>query len=419
MLFPLPLFILACTPPQPASLSRSGGDSGAVTTDSASDTGDGADSLGAAEGYDADTIFDPRTVHTFEIELDAAAFAALEADPYTYVQGAFVYRDRRYAPVGVRLKGNSSFEPITDKPAWKIKFNEYVDGGRFYGLERLTLNNNVWDATCMSENLGYRVFREAGSPAPRTGYANVTLGGESYGLYTVVEAADDVWVDHTWPGSEGGLWEMTRECDFTSDCSCFEEQWQGEDYDPQALREVCEAVATGDLETIREVFDWPATLAFWASERVANHPDSYTYNLNNYHIYHDPGPDELSFSPWGGDSMFTYWYPPDQVDHPCEPMSRYQTLGDTPYGYLGQWCESDPGCWAELSDAMLEVADLFEEMALADEVTATADTIREAVYADERTANWDPEHFEYRVDCFEEFIRQRPDEVRAFLGVSK
>ena len=408
------LLLFACRPPvaTPVHQRQETGEVDPQHTD----TGQPVESIPDAPLAGAETIYDPSTIHAFAIQLAPEAMDALDTDPFTYVQGSFQFQGTTWSPVGVRLKGNSSFQSLSGKPAWKVKFNEYTPGVRFFGLKRLTLDNNVWDPSMMAENLGYRVFREAGSPAPRTGYATMSLNDEPLGLYTIIESMDDLFVQQNWPDSEGGLYEMTRDCDFTTDCSCFELKDAGDNFDPDALARVCQAVDEGTVAALQRVFDWPALMAFFASERVINHPDSYTYNLNNYHLYHDPLTDHLSLSPWGGDSIFVYWYPPDTSGYACEPMSKYDNLYRSCKGYLGTWCQADAECWAELSAAMEQEADLLESMDLVALVNETADLLRDTIYQEPRNTNWGPEDFEYKISCFEEWIAQRPDEIRAFLA---
>jgi spore coat protein CotH len=59
---------------------------------------------------------------------------------------------------------------------------------RFFGLDRLTLNNMVQDPTMVHEALGYQVYEAAGVRVPRTGYVRLTVNGQPYGLYLNLEA---------------------------------------------------------------------------------------------------------------------------------------------------------------------------------------------------------------------------------------
>jgi hypothetical protein len=265
----------------------------------------------------------------------------------------------------------------------------------------------------MAETLAYRSFRELGSPAPRTGYATVELNGQAMGLYTIVEALDKDFVRHRWPGSEGGLWEMTRNCDFAGACDCFDPKWMGDNFDATALTRACAGVAQGSNDALWEVFDHDAVLAFFAAEMVVNHPDSYTYNLNNWHMYHDPLEDRISLSPWGADSTFIYYYPPSGT-HLCEVWSVYDNFTDGIVGDVTTFCRNDPTCWAEMATATHEAADRFEAMDLPAIVEQTRDLIGAHVHADPRI-EWPAEYFDHKVDCLVPWTEARPDAVRAWV----
>lgn len=102
--------------------------------------------------------------------------------------------------------------------------------------------------------------------------------------------ADSEFVEQWWDGSHGALDEMTQGCDWDSDCSCWDLHYKGAGYD---------AAARGSIADIADAFDWKRLVGFQALERVLNHPDSYSLNLNNFHVCADPIEHKLSLSPWG------------------------------------------------------------------------------------------------------------------------
>ncbi len=376
------------------------------------ETGDSDAGVESVPG--SDPVFDPHLVHEVTIVLEDEAVAALRAQPTVWVEGSLVFGGSAWEHVGVRLKGSASFQTVDQKPAWKIKLDEYVEGQRLHGLERLTMNNEVWDPTMMAETMAYWTFRANGSPAPRTGYAAVTLNDRYLGLYAILESMDDAFIDHTWPDSNGGLWEMTRNCDFTSDCSCFDLQETGDDFDEDGLVRGCEAVAEGTAEALMGAFDWEALIAFLAVERAVNHPDSYSFNLNNFFVYHDPAEDRLSLSPWGADSTFIYAYPPSAANPDCEPLYRDVDTSSS-VGWLGSFCMSDEGCREDLGAAMLGVADWMESADLVDAMERNRDMLEDYPPL-ETSVNWTVEDRDARVACFLEWTAERPSEIRTWVG---
>src|SRR5688572_31910563 len=120
------------------------------------------------------------------IELSDDAIASLEADPRVYVPADVTF-DGMTHRVGLRLKGQNSFQPIGEKPSFRISVDEYDPNERLAGLKDVALNNMANDPSMMHERLAYMVAREAGLPASRATHALVTVNGEHYGLYAAVE----------------------------------------------------------------------------------------------------------------------------------------------------------------------------------------------------------------------------------------
>ncbi len=387
----------------------------AVTTG----TGEVAESAETAPGPEVTPwdLYDDTLVHRFDITLSDDAINQLAAYSDVYVEGTFTYGDEVYDRVGVRLKGSASFQPIDQKPALRLDFDQFVEGQEFHGYERMGLHNNVWDASAMAETLAYRAWRLADNPAPRTGYADVYINGELRGLYTIVQPMDGQFVEEWWEGPHGALYEMTRACDFNVSCDCYELQYDGLGYDPEGIWEGCYATAEASVGSVSAAFDWPRLVRYLALEKVLNHPDSYSYNLNNYHIYVDPVAGNLTLTPWGADSTFVYVYPPWDLAQPCEPTYLDVDYASS-YGWLARWCEDDADCRVALFDEMLSLATLLEDVDLAGLAAATHDRIREHVAADPRVAYSLDDH-DYQAACFVDWIGRRPDEVRALVAARR
>ena len=128
----------------------------------------------AADADEAAQIYEPETVNVIHLGLSAEAEAALELEPDEYVKGTFSMAKTDGTPGGeetlltpspmkveVRLKGDASFEPLTGKAAFKLKFKKTE---RFLGLRKMTLNNMHEDASMIHETLAYASFRATSRP---------------------------------------------------------------------------------------------------------------------------------------------------------------------------------------------------------------------------------------------------------------
>lgn len=254
-------------------------------------------------------LFDPLTVNTIDLTLDQASLDALSADPYTYVQGQITLATLtgKTGPLvtGVRLKSGESFEPISGKASFKIKINEIESDNRIFGLKVFNLNSMVDDPSMMHETMAYAVFRNAGVPAIRTGYAWVTVNGEAYGLYTTIESYDDVF-------SEMHFSNMQHIYEGMSDLYATEiasiEADEGDKADKSDLTALITAINGEDdaawMAQVSALMDIDHFASMWAIENYIGQTDGYTMAANNYFL-HSSKKGYFTMMPWGLDKAFT------------------------------------------------------------------------------------------------------------------
>ncbi len=260
------------------------------------------------EEGEGSNLFGIKQVHNYHLEFSDSAIQQLHEDPKHYVRATFREGDDVYKEVGVRLKGgHGSFRMLDgkSKAAFTVKFNHFVKGQRFHGLRRIILNNAVQDPTYMSEYIGYGLFRDAGVPAPRIGYATLSINQEPYGLYVQVEAVSKDFLKRWYPKTEGNLYEgafmdvmQWREMDLDSN--------QGKE-NRRDLRRLAKSVEQADennpWETLANFVDLDNFTRFIALEQLVNHWDGYT-QTNNYRMYQNPETNKFEFFPHGADQLF-------------------------------------------------------------------------------------------------------------------
>ena len=176
-----------------------------------------------------DIVFDIGTVRTYNIVISEASLARLNANPTAeqYVEAAVEIDGQRYEPVGIRYKGFfgvlrfcfQNGRQVCPKLSWKLKLNHYEPSLRYHGLKRLNFHSMNSDESQMREILSYQVFRDSGTAAPRSVYAELQLNGEPLGLFTLTEDIDDRFIadrfrdrgrgvlfKEIWPGNIDNLW---------------------------------------------------------------------------------------------------------------------------------------------------------------------------------------------------------------------
>ena len=128
--------------------------------------------------------------------------------PYTYVTGKAVIDGVVFPKVGIRKKGFIGSRS-SSRPSLKIKLNHVDKGGGIDGLKNLTFNNNLQDVSQLSQFMGYALFNQIGSPAPRCAYAKITVNDVNMGIYTHVESVRKPLLKRGFGSSKGTLYEGT------------------------------------------------------------------------------------------------------------------------------------------------------------------------------------------------------------------
>ncbi|HEX5748679.1 MAG TPA: CotH kinase family protein [Archangium sp.] len=256
--------------------------------------------------------FDTRFLHYVSIQVAPEHLDALEHDHEQRIPCDITLNGVSLHNVGIRQKGSlGSGSTLADKPGWSLKFDEFVKGQRYQGLDKLLLNNAHQDRSLLNEHLAYELYRRAGLAAPRTAHALVVLNGRIYGFYVVREAYDKRALRGMFGNGNGNLYEGSCCVDFAAPLGSpalldlKDEQEEGRTReDLQVLADIVETAPDDTLEQqLEAVLDVDAWLTSYALEVALAHWDGYALNLNNYYLYHRPGDGRFVFLPQGMDQL--------------------------------------------------------------------------------------------------------------------
>jgi hypothetical protein len=344
-----------------------------------------------------------------ELQVPPDSEASLRVDGYTYVEGSLVVVTPSGATppvtVGLRKKGRvGSFRDYSQKMAWKIDIDRFVDGQRVLGLARFNLNNLVQDPSAVHEWMAYRVFATQGVPVPLVNWVDLVVNGESWGPYLMIESADDDAVARRAGIEPVAVFEGEYGEDlFSGYAPNFDL-----DAGPESARVELErlidllnnAPAESVLEALEPILDWDEVLAEMATEIVIGHWDGYAPTRNNYFLLlGDDG--RFRVVPWGVDQTFDYPWP----------------LFDG-QGLILQRCLGDSDCRVLWEAALASVVDGAEGLldgGFADETRARA-TALVPRFADDPRREWDHNNIPPLADGALAFLQRRIDEVRDTVG---
>ena len=345
-------------------------------------------SAAPAEAYtpptrdDAAWLFKPTTIVTIDLQLPESSIDSLNADGSVYAPGTFTmrYGRKRYGPwsVEVRLKGRwGSARDLGGKAAFKVKFPNSRQ--RVGGLKKLTLNNMVQDPSYITETISYELFRAMGVPAPRTGYAVVSVNGVDYGLHLNVETPDELMFSKWFPREETKhLYEGSYGC-----CYDWRNPYDGDHFDvdevdPADRSDLVALLDTLNLEgeawrhAAEQIADLRELTAMWAVELYVGHWDGYAPTVNNYYI-HNTESGRITMHPWGLDQTLGsngWWMSFSGQGHHVNLLDK---------------CLTDVICSGYFSDAVIATRDKAVALALDVKAATVFESIRALIVADSRS----------------------------------
>lgn len=308
--------------------------------------------------------------------------------------------------VGVRLKGNSSYFHPGVKKSFKIDFNKFIPGQNYDGLKKLNFSNGFKDPTCMREKLFFDACLDAGVPAPRASFANVTFNGEAWGFYTVVEQIDDQFLDWAIEEDSGNLFKAGNNfgggggpggggggnntaadlVDYGTNPAMYADRYvlkTNEDVnDWSDLISFIDFINNTELNAFAAGIDFrmdvDGFLRSAALDMLFSNLDSYTGSARNYYIYHNQDTNHWEWIKWDGNEAFgSYTNGAGNMEtvaidytNPTRPLLERMFDHDDLYSrYLDHVCE--------LTET------LFNETHLHERIDVLTELIASSVYADD------------------------------------
>jgi hypothetical protein len=266
-------------------------------------------------------IFDATLLHEARLDLDPSAWKALR-DNYLSNQyyAANLTIDGVVVPqVGIRSRGEGSRSE--EKPGLKIEFDKYVPGQELHGYKSLVVDNMTQDASMLRERMAFLVFEAMGIPSPRNSHARLTVNGEYWGLFALVEPVSKPFLEARFGEKSGTLfdYEWRFPYDFT---------WLGSEptsyvplpFEPETnedkpdvatglvsfIRTMNERTEGSFVSTIESRLEVDRFLTHVAVENAITEGDGIVgdFGLNNFYLYEYGAKNRFVFVPWDKDNTF-------------------------------------------------------------------------------------------------------------------
>lgn len=221
--------------------------------------------------------------------------------------------------VGFRLRGNTS--RYSDKKSYKISFNTYEPGRKFYGLEKLNLNGEHNDPSIMRAKTCWDLVRNMEIPGSRSNHINLYVNDQYFGVYLNVEHIDEEFVDLRYGNNYGNLYKCLWPADmnFLGDDPDLYKFMSGgrraydlitnteaDDYSDIAhLIDVLNNTSAANLPCeLEPIFNVEFFLRAMAFDVLSANWDGPLFNKNNFYLYNDPVSGKFHYIPYDVDNTF-------------------------------------------------------------------------------------------------------------------
>jgi len=360
-------------------------------------------------------FFDNSTLQDVQLFINTRDLAQLRQryDENTYYTADFVWRGMRIRNVGVRVRGVASRSAV--KPGLRIDFNRYISTQRFLGLGAVVLDNLWNDPAMIREHTSMAFINRMGEPAPREAMGRLFINGTYQGVYALVEAVDENFLQRTIGESDGYLFDYKFTTSFYAqdlgdDLNAYKPRFEPKTHRLESDTAIYLPIrnlfleANHDMDSVwrdrvSEYIDLEQMVSHVAVETFLSEDDGFLggAGMANFYVYRPAGSNRHRLFPWDRDSTFTgidTWIL-QRVDTNILFLRALQ--------------------FADLRALYFDVLERCARMAVDDQwleaqLAQTTNLIREAAYRDtaKRFSNDD---YDQAVDFLMQFARERSASV--------
>ncbi len=262
-------------------------------------------------------LYDDTMVNVINITMDADSleemYDELENEYEYAVQFVYTYSGGQdtLQNVGFRLRGNTSL--YSAKKSFKVSFNTYDSGREYEGTQKLNLIGNHNDPTMSREKIYFDIYNSLGLPTRRVSFAKVYINNTYYGLYTLTEEYDEIFLRDRFGDDSGNLYKCVygsnMEYNGTGQAAygsyeLLNNEVVNDKTDLIQLTEILNNTPIADLPCeLEKVFNVDQFLKIYALDISTGHWDNYGANQNNYYLYHNQFTGQFEFLSYDCDNV--------------------------------------------------------------------------------------------------------------------
>ena len=166
--------------------------------------------FGFIRAIQTEGFYDPMCVRTIELTFEDTNWQSQLISNYSTgneISGTLQFRDETIEGVGVRYKGNTSYQRVNgEKKSVNISLDATHEDAGLEGLDTLNLNNAAGDQTLLREALYFNTMKKYAA-CPGAGFVQLNINGENWGVYSNAQQQDSPLIRQYFDSNDGDRWK--------------------------------------------------------------------------------------------------------------------------------------------------------------------------------------------------------------------
>ena len=271
-----------------------------------------------AQNTAGDSIFGSSQIHDVYLNFSQVGWWDSLTANYTadiYMKCNMIFDGVSYNGVGVKFKGNSSYNNPFKKKSLKIGVDEYDTLLKVNKLKKFNLNNGFKDPSFLREKLALDFANQMGAIAPRCTYARVYLNNVYWGLYNLVEEITSTFLKDHFADKRGNLFKGDPSGDLKwlgSTASLYYSKYELKTNTTannwsdlvRLIDKINNSTTTALHDSLDAIMNTTSTIKAWTITNLFSNLDSYLGSGHNYYVYHDSLTNKFNYILWDVNESF-------------------------------------------------------------------------------------------------------------------
>ncbi|MDA0986162.1 MAG: CotH kinase family protein [Bacteroidetes bacterium] len=256
-------------------------------------------------------LYNDTTILEFRIEFTQADWRTIlknNVPTETDIPATIFVNGIRFDSVGVRYKGNSSYNVASDKKPFNISMDAFKPNQLLWGYKTLNFNNCFKDPTFVREKIAYEIASKY-LPSAKTAFINLYVNNENFGVYLHVQQLNKIFLREWFSSANGNHFKGDPQGDlrwYGNDTNLYKQRYELKTNEEENnwrdlilfIDKLNNLPTTQFADSIIKYLNVDRALWYIAFCNLYVNLDSHIGSGHNFYFYHNPSDDRFQIIPW-------------------------------------------------------------------------------------------------------------------------